>query len=254
MTLLGLIIGVLVFAFALSQGGATRALVNLHGLIIVVGGSSAALMVNSSGAEIMAALRAFFSLFRSPAIPAPEATIPLLTAMCRDARRAGLRAIQDSGQGHGDGFMARALDIALAAGDVQTAREALERELNVLRARHREVGNVFRTLAVLSPMFGLLGTLIGIIGVLRDLTEAEVLGRAMAVAVSSALYGIAIANLILVPAAGKLRSRSLDELLSKELIMVGVLDIVYSQKPPALVELTLQAFAGARRSSVPGAA
>ncbi|MBI3296979.1 MAG: MotA/TolQ/ExbB proton channel family protein [Elusimicrobia bacterium] len=250
LTLFGFAGGLAVLFVSLKTGGAMSAFANTHGMIIVLGGTACALMLSSSYAEVVAAMRAFVSLFRGLKTPKAETLVPLLAKMCGEARRSGLRAIQDAGaSAEDDGFMGRAIDVALGAGDIRTAQEVLEREINIIRARHREVANTFRTIAALSPMFGLLGTLIGIIAVLKNLTQADTLGPSMAIAISSAFYGISIANLICVPVAGKLRSRSIAELNTKELVMVGILDIVYTQKPPTVVELGLRSFLTTRQSA-----
>lgn len=250
----GFIVGGLVIYWGMQTGGAAVSFGSLHGIGIVMGGTLGALLIHCSVRELAAAARSFFALFMAPRTPDSEALVTFLTQLCREARRGGLKAIQDAGsQFEDDGFLARALDVALGSGDARSAQEALEREINNVRSRHREVAAIFRTTATLAPMYGLMGTLIGIVGVLGDLKDPAAIGSSMSVALASAFYGITLSNLVCLPVAGKLRSRSLLELTAKELVMVGVLDIVYTQKAPTVVELGLRSFLQGGRRDAAGA-
>ncbi|MFA6091546.1 MAG: MotA/TolQ/ExbB proton channel family protein [Elusimicrobiota bacterium] len=249
-TLTGLFFGAVVLIVGARHGGALSAFVNPHGLYIVIGGTICATMVNCSGREIRGVLRSLKSAFLSPAHGEPEVIIPLMVDLCRQARRGGQRALLEGvRQSSGGEFLSRAAETCVTLGEQSLARTALEREINQMRLRHREVGNVFRTMGLLAPMFGLLGTLIGIISVLRNLTDAMQTGPAMAVAISSAFYGILTANLFCVPIANKLRMRSIQEGLAQEVIMVGILSIVFSQRVPAALEAELTGYLEGRRKT-----
>jgi len=243
MTIGGLVGGILVLFLGAQGGGSLSAFVNMHGILIVCGGTLCATMINCSARELIWTLRAGIGLFSSVRFKQAEETIPILVDLCRRARQGGVRTIEKAGEAlDTDGFASRAIDACLILNDERLAREAIVRELNQVRARHREVGNIFRVMGLLAPMFGLLGTLIGIISVLRNLSDAAQAGPAMAVAISSAFYGICIANLVCVPAANKLRSRSMAEILSKEVVMTGVVTIVFSQRSPLALEAGLSGF------------
>ena len=101
----------------------------------------------------------------------------------------------------------RASLAALEYNDSNFVKQVMEQEINQAADETNEIANVYRTMSILMPMFGLLGTLIGIIGVLRDLSNPENVGPAMGVAITSAFYGIFMANMICVPIAGKIRAR-----------------------------------------------
>lgn len=243
MTIFGLVGGFGVLYWGVKEGGSVSAFINLHGVMIVCGGTFFAAMINSSAQEMRSALRAGLQLFASHKVKAPEEMIPIIVELCRKARQGGVRAIQDAGAEAGDdGFMGRVIDACLVLNDERLARDAVIAEINQVRTRHRETGNIFRVMGLLAPMFGLLGTLIGIIAVLRNLSDASQAGPAMAVAISSAFYGIVLSNLVCVPAANKLRSRSMTELLSKEVVLIGILTIVFSSRSPMAVEAGLSGY------------
>ena len=243
MTIIGMLGAVALLLTGIGGGAGLKAFINAHGILIVVGGTFFATMVNSSYKEIRDSLSAAFSLLLKPKHIPPEDVIPSLTRIATQARQKGALSIQDEGRDIGDdGFLSHAIEVCLSTNDEPTARVTLEREINHIRVRHREVGNIFRTAGLLSPMFGLLGTLIGIISVLRNISEPESVGPAMAIAISSAFYGILLANLVFVPGAGKLRTRSIEELLSKEMMMEGLLDAVFSDRIPVVIEMRLLSY------------
>lgn len=173
----------------------------------------------------------------------PDEVLPIINRLAFKARQLGVLSIEDEAKNiSDDGFLSRAIDVSLTTNDETLSRLTLEKEVARIRSRHLEIGNVFRTMGLLGPMFGLLGTLIGIISVLRNISNPESVGPAMAVAISSAFYGILLSNLICVPAAGKLRSRSMEELLSKEIIVEGLMDIFFSDRIPTMIEMRLLSY------------
>lgn len=240
MTIVGMIGAVGLLLMGVVHGGGLAAFMNLHGVMIVVGGTFCATMINSSFEEMKDTFKAFILLFfKSRHLPA-ENVIPIISRLAAKSRQLGIFSLQDEGKDIGDdGFMAHAIDVCLTTNDELLARVTLEREISQTRTRHREVGNILRTSGLLSPMFGLLGTLIGIIGVLKNISDPESVGPAMAVAISSAFYGILMANVLFVPGAGKLRMRSMEELISKEVMMEGLMDIIFSNRIPVIIELRL---------------
>jgi chemotaxis protein MotA len=252
MTLVGLVGGAAVIGYGVFEGHSLSSFVNAHGVLLVLGGTSFAVMVNSSAGELADALRAGVALLRRSALPTPEEAIGRLVKLAHKARAQGALALRDEAKG--DRILARALQVCLTSPDLVTARDILVRDINNLKARHREVGNIFRTMGLLAPMFGLLGTLIGIVSVLRTMSDPKSVGPAMALALSSAFYGILLANLVCVPAAGKLRSRSLQEAFLQELVMEGVLAIVFTNEMPLFVHTRLQSFLKTGPAPSPAAA
>ena len=253
LTIGGIAGGLLVLAAGIFLGGSYGAFASPHGLLIVGGGTLFATLINSSGADIDSLLRAVRTLFSRPEHASPRRAKTSLIELCRLARQRGTRALQDSSAlTASDPFLARAFDICLTLSDQSLARAAIEREINMMRIRHRETGNILRAMGIIAPMFGLLGTLIGIIAVLGNLSDATQAGRAMAVAISSAFYGILFSNLFFVPLANKLRARSIAEGLMRELAMIGMLEIVFSQRVPVALELELDAFLENRRRGADG--
>ena len=125
--------------------------------------------------------------------------------------------------------------------DSNFVRHVLEQEVNQRVDEMNEVANVYRTMGILAPMFGLLGTLIGIMGVLREISNPEFVGPAMAVAITSAFYGIVFANIVCVPIAGKIRTKIWMDVKVKSMILEGIMEITKGSVP-IVVERRLQSF------------
>lgn len=242
MTLIGLIGGFGIIAWGLLDGQTWASFLNLHGLVLVFGGTFFATMINSSPSELRDALKAGLLLLRPQALTPPAKSVATLVRLAQKARRDGALSLKDETNALGDSFLARAIQVSLASPDQKTAYDILSNEVNMIRARHREVGNLYRTMGLLAPMFGLLGTLIGIVSVLKNMSDPGAVGPAMSLALSTAFFGILFANLVCVPVAGKLRMRSITEAQSKEVIIEGVLVIVFTSEMPLFVQTRLQSF------------
>lgn len=237
--------GTVIF-WAMSQMGG-RALVSLHGIVMVLGGSLAALLINSSFSELLSALARLGTVFFPSSMPTAERAIAEIVRLARKARaEGGILALQRESPDFAGGFLNRCLLVAISSGEAAEIRNTMEAEIRQLRLARQEDANLFRTLGTLAPMFGLMGTVVGMIEVLRLLSEPTKLGDAMALALSSALFGIALANFFCIPVAGRIRGLSLSDTLVREVLLEGVLDI-FGGAAPYLIELRLAAYSTARR-------
>lgn len=230
----------LIFAgFAGNQLSAS--LLNMHGVVVVIGGTVVATLLNTPLKHVTRALSELGCFFRENGESSPEKIIPALVNLAEQTRMRGLTALKDADPAAARGFLSRAASAALEYNDCNFVRQVLEQEINQRVDDMNEVANVYRTMGVMAPMFGLLGTLIGIIGVLKDLSNPESVGPAMAVAITSAFYGIFFANMVCVPIAGKIRAKVWMEVRLKSMILEGVLEIMKGSVP-LVVERRLQAY------------
>ncbi|MBI4424672.1 MAG: MotA/TolQ/ExbB proton channel family protein [Elusimicrobia bacterium] len=253
--LIGILGGFALLYGAVLNANATAIFLNFRSFGMVLGGTLFSGLALGSAKELWRALRALGTLLRAPPHPPLEEMIGVMVGLTEQARIGGVRSILPrAGEVDDGGFLARALDVAVSSSDARLCRDTLISQINQIRQRHREVAGTWRTLGMLAPMFGLLGTLIGIAGVLSQISEPEALGPAMGTALSTAFYGILLSNLVFIPLAGKLRSRSLAELLAREVTMEAVLDIVYTTRMPALVEMRLKSFIEGAAAGNAGAA
>ncbi len=230
----------LIFAgFAGDQISAS--LLNLHGVVVVLGGTVVATLINTPLKFVRGALLELGCIFRENEEASPEKLVPVLVGLAEQARMRGLSALKDVDPALAKGFLNRAATAALEYNEYNFVRQVLEQEINQSVDDMNEVTNVYRTMGVMAPMFGLLGTLIGIIGVLKDLANPESVGPAMAVAITSAFYGIFFANMVCVPIAGKMRAKVWMDVRMKSMILEGVLEIMKGSVP-LVVERRLQSY------------
>lgn len=227
--------------------GSTRTMVELNGLLVVFGGTAAVMLINCSFSQLGSAVARFISLFMPSSLPSPEEGITEIVRLSRLAQReGGILSLQGESRGFAGDFLHRAIVVAIASGESGETRRIMEAEIKQVRILRQEDANVFRTIGVLSPMMGLLGTLLGMIRVLSTLSDPTKVGAAMALALSSAFLGIGIANLFGVPVAGQIRAAAMRETLVLELLTEGVLNIL-SGKPAYLIEMHLAAYSLQRR-------
>lgn len=240
-TVLGFVGAVALIYLGAASGQISSTLLNWHGLVVVLGGTGVAVLINTPGRYIQQALRAFLTMGASSPYKRPEDTIVLMVGIGEQAQGRGISALREVDQTTLGGFLGKAAQVALEHNDPQFVRTVLEQEINQAADQQNEVANVFRTMSIMAPMFGLIGTLLGIVNVLKEISNPEAVGAAMAVAITSAFYGILLANVVCVPVAGKLRIRSWEETITKAIVLEGVI-LIMEGTVPAVIERRLQAF------------
>ncbi|MBI4349160.1 MAG: MotA/TolQ/ExbB proton channel family protein [Elusimicrobia bacterium] len=236
------VVGVLgLVVAAVATGQVSSAFLNAHGFLIVIGGVAVSMMINTPSRLLLASMKSIFVMFRGASVTDPKDIVPLLITASQNVHARGMNALGGMDQKVAGGFLARAAQIGMEFKDPKYVQEVLESELRLEFEHHNEIVNVYRTMSILFPMFGLIGTLLGIVDVLKHISQPESVGPAMAVAITSAFYGISLANLFATPIAGKLRLKFLEEYVSKAVIVEGITEILKGTVP-VLVERRLEAY------------
>ena len=239
------VLGILAFAgllfLGISENQITSSLVNPHGVFVVLGGVFVAMLINTPLKYLIKSVTEMKTLMFEDETAQFHKSLAALVALAEQCRMRGLSALKDTDRGVADGFLARAADAALEYNDSNFVKQVMEQEINQAADEMNEIANVYRTMGILAPMFGLLGTLIGIISVLKQLSDPESVGPAMGVAITSAFYGILLANMVCVPIAGKIRARIWLRVKLKSMILEGILEIMKGSIP-LVVERRLQAY------------
>ena len=237
----GLFSSASVMAWILMRPGA-RNVFDTHGMLIVFGGLASAILINTSLSQIKSSIRTVIWVLFPTNLNTAAETAAELTRLSRRARaEGGILALRGEGSQFAGGFLKYALETVSACGETNGAREILDVAIRRRRIQRQEDANVLRTMATLAPMFGLLGTLVGMLQVLSSMSEPTRLGPAMALALSSAFIGIGMANFVCVPLAGTIRSQSMHETMILEMILEGVLEIVIN-RPTFQVALRMAAY------------
>ena len=239
------LLGIAALARMLTVGAASGALpaffLNWHGLGIVLGGTACAMLINTPWANIRGALAALGVIWRGERYSSKDAVVAAVVEIAERVHGRGVSALQEVDANAVGGYLGRAAALAVEYNNPDLVWQILETEINTAYDRNNEMVNVYRTMSVLAPMFGLLGTLIGIVSVLREISNPEGVGRSMAIAMTTAFYGIALANTFCVPVAGKLRSRNIEELCAKTMVAEGVV-MMLRGTVPLVIERKLRSY------------
>lgn len=241
MSVFGLFLFAIILVLGVTLGEIPKIIFNLHSFLIVAGGTLTATLISSSKIYIHKSFASIKNIFFSSDEDEFKKIIPYIVQLAENSRKIGLKSLKEADERLGGGFVKRSCDAALEYGDYQFVKNILENEINHSYDEFIEVSNVYRTMGILSPMFGLIGTLLGIVGVLKELSNPEAVGPAMAVAITSAFYGILLSNLVFTPFANKIRARALINVKLKTMILEGVLEIMKGSIP-LMVERRLKSF------------
>lgn len=257
MTLLGASVGLGVVLYILAVGNMTKFLLNPQAIILIFGGTFGSVLISYPWSALRHVPKALWMMLRPPKRPSPNVLIAGFVRLAEKARKLGVDSLADEMAVAPHPFMADGLQMLLDGLDGEVMRDRFERDIAATRHRHQQISGIFRSAGTYAPIFGLLGTLIGVVDVLRHITSPEALGGAMSVAMTASFYGIFSANFLFLPIATKLNFYSEEETLNRELISKGVLALLQGEAP-WLVSRKLEGYmsyylrrGGAKRYRVP---
>jgi chemotaxis protein MotA len=229
-TVIGLVVGALLVAMAIMLGGDIMAYLNAPSVLIVVGGATAATMTAYP-------LRRFLKLpavARKTFFAANTDLIELikqLVELAEVARRDGILALENVSGKLEDPFLVGGIQMAVDGTDPEVIRSVMETELENLIERHETGKGLFDSIGRYAPAFGMIGTLVGLVAMLSNMDDPSKIGAGMAAALLTTLYGSLLANLAALPMADKLALRSSEEILTKTIIIQGVMSIQAGDNP-----------------------
>jgi chemotaxis protein MotA len=205
-------------------GGNLMSLVDLPSFLMVVLGSWFALLLATSLAEGLGIFSLLGRTFRIPVFN-EQGIITKMMAFSEKARREGLLALEDELEDLDDEFMKKGLRLVVDGTDQEVIRDLMELELSQMNGRHADKISTVAMWATLGPGLGMLGTVVGLIGMLQNLEDKASIGPNMALALVTTLYGSIVANLMMIPFGNKLKGHDAKETMVKEMVIEGVLSI-----------------------------
>jgi len=233
-TIIGLVGCMAMIMLGIITGGSgLMTFVDIPSVLIVVLGSWFALFTYSGISGALGIFGIINLAFKVTSFN-EKGIITKLMGMSEKARREGLLALEEELEDLEDEFVKKGLRLVVDGTDATVIRDLMENELSQMQSRHVGKIGAVNMWAGLAPGLGMLGTVIGLIGMLKNLEDKSALGPNMAVALITTLYGSMMANLILIPVAGKLTSKDGDECLVKEMEIEGVLSIQAGDNPRIL--------------------
>jgi chemotaxis protein MotA len=207
-----------------TSGGSLLTVMDLPSFLMVAVGSYFALMLSSSLSESLGIFNIIGRCFKIP-VYNEQGIITKMMAFSEKARREGLLALEDELEDLDDEFMKKGLRLVVDGTDAEVIRSLMELELSQMQGRHADKIGIIAMWAALAPGLGMLGTVLGLIAMLKNLEDKASIGPNMALALVTTLYGSIIANLLMTPFGGKLRAQDSKESMVKEMVIEGVLSI-----------------------------
>ncbi len=236
----GFIGGIAVIIVTILLSGDLTGYVDIPSIICTFGGTVAMTVMAFPMHKLKEGISALRHVFFYSDVDA-ENIIKSIIDLANVARKEGLLALEEAAQQLQDDFLQKGVLLIVDGTDPELVRNILETELSFLEERHKSSQGVYEFMASMAPGFGMLGTLIGLINMLANLSDPSTVGPNMAVAIITTLYGSLIANVFCNPVINKLKLRSSQETLMKEVMLEGMLSIQAGENP-RIIEEKLKAF------------
>ncbi len=224
----------------LLEGGKLRDIAQVTAALIVLGGTIGAVMVSTPIHVLLGAVRSFKGVLLDETLPNHD-LVEELIGYATKARKQGLVSLEQQALEIKDPFLSKGLNLAVDGTDIQEIRKMLELEIELWETRADAEAKVFENAGGYAPTVGIIGAVLGLIQVMKNLANIDEVGHGIAVAFVATIYGVAVANLVLLPAATKIKARARMETQRRELIVEGVCGIVEGLNPK-LVRQKLEAF------------
>ena len=243
MSVLGLILAValVIFGMVFDQEAMQvtfsniRAFVDYPSMAITIGGTIGVMMLSFPSKSFKKIGKHLKIIFR-PRKYEPRQSIDQIVELAVEARMKGLLSLEDKLAEVDEPFLYNGLILVVDSVDSEKVRQVMETELEQLDERHALDRAFYEKAAAYSPAFGMIGTLVGLILMLGNMSDVDVLAKGMATALITTLYGSLIANVICLPIASKLKARHDEEFLCKQLVLEGVLAIQEGENPKFIEE------------------
>lgn len=239
-TLAGLGSGFVFIIISILLAGRLSLFFDLPSVVIVFGGVTAALLISYPLKKFLTGLKTISHAFKDVELD-PKALITQINELALAARKEGLLALEEIAQKMEDPFLKKGILLIVDGTDPELVRSIMETEIVFIENRHKDNQGFWAAVGEQGPAWGMIGTLIGLIAMLDQLDDPSTLGPKMAVALITTFYGSVIANLIANPVANKLKIKSNDEILLKQVMVEGLLSIQAGENP-RVIEEKLKAF------------
>lgn len=216
------------------------AFIDLPSVYITIGGAVSATIAAFPGSKLLGTMNVVKNAFFEKKTT-PVETIRQLVEFAEQARREGILALEARAADIKDEFLKKGIQLAVDGTEPELIKDILSTDISFTESRHEEGAKIFDFLAAMGPSFGMIGTLIGLVMMLGNMSDVSSIGPNMAVALITTFYGSMLANCICLPIVEKLKFASKKEILNKELMLEGIMSL-QSGDNPRIVEQKLTAF------------
>lgn len=240
-SIIGIVLGIVALLGGyIMEHGVVMALVVPSAMLIVFGGTIGAVLVGVPMSQVKEMPKAFKLAFKEPK-RSPLLIIDDIVDMATVARREGVLALEQRAQEHAHPFLKEGLMMVVDGTDPDLTRQILELEMEALNHNNEGYAKVFEAAGGFAPTMGIIGTVMGLVHVLGNLSDPGSLSGAIASAFTATLYGVASANVFYLPVANKIKVRSKEQISELELMLEGILALQAGENPQ-LIKKKLTSF------------
>ena len=239
-TVIGLVATLGLIFYAMADAAGIGAFIEINSIVIVFGGSIAVLLMRSTLPDF---INAWAKVLMKTILNKNEDSVELIeqiVAMANTARRDGFIALEGQMAELSNPFLQKGISMVVDGTDAETIESTLNNDLDLMKYRHGNYSGVFKSWKDIAPAMGMIGTLVGLVGMLQNMSDPKAIGPAMAIALLTTLYGALIANVLAGPLAEKLDNYSLHEQNNCTLILEGVIEIRKGTMNPRVLSEVLK--------------
>ena len=239
-TVLGILSATGLVLGAIFMGSGLNVFINIPSLCIVVGGTIGVTLVAYPLKDFLSVIKVVQKAIFTKNISTTE-LISKFTDFANKTRKEGILALESEIKELKDEFFKKGVQLSIDGLEPQQIQNILDTEIEFVRDRHKLGADIFTSMGTFAPAMGMIGTLIGLVQMLQSMDDPSTIGPAMAVALLTTFYGSLMANICCMPIAGKLKTRSKEEMLTKEMTIQGIISLSNGDNP-RILEQKLLAF------------
>ena len=232
-TIIGVVFGIVCLIISILISGDLGSFYNLPSIFITVGGGLTSTLICYKMSDVVRVVQILPQAFKNKKTKATD-TIALMVKFSEKTRREGLLSIEPELEEIDDPFIQRSLQLVVDGAESETIKDFMDMEIENMEARHNIGISIFKTLGAEFPAWGMIGTLLGLVLMLKTLDDPSSVGPAMSVALITTFYGAILANFICLPISNKLQTNSDYEIRIKELIAEAVISIQAGENPKTM--------------------
>ena len=229
------------------EKGSIKDIAQFTAAVIVCGGTAGAVLITSPLRSVMLALSYMKTVFFERQHDLAGLTDEII-GYASKARKQGIVSLESEAAAIVDPFLKKAVNLAVDGADIEELKAMMELEIEQREHEAEEAAKVFESGGGYSPTIGIIGAVLGLIQVMKNLENISEVGHGIAVAFVATVYGVALANVLLLPAAGKIRSRAASNSKMRELCLQGVVGMIEGSNPK-LIRAKLEAYLPESNSS-----
>lgn len=229
-TVLGVFSGIFLIVIAILNGGSPEVFVNLNSALIVLGGTAATTFIAFPSIKIFGMIPVIINAFK-PEIYHPSEYVEEIIDLASTYRSGGTKKLESEEQFLNNRLIKSGVAMVVDGYNTREIHEIMDRELSSMIERHNAGQKILRFMGVQAPVFGMCGTLIGLIQMLINVNNPSTIGPALATALITTFYGLILANLVITPIVSKLHTRTESETMLYKAIKVGILGIQEKSNP-----------------------